>query len=237
MSPSRLRRTQRRERRAAVRVLQRPKMGEQLLQVWDHACWVFANFCEFIGTPSYLADREHIITWEYKEIQEWLAQLELLTRRLILAAALSLNVVLKPLREATGKARKRRRVLIWPNRPRTWIARFRMMPKRPPDVRFIYSNTREKPRTLPAMPLAKRLEAVRRVLADPDVCARRFATRLARIAERNAKANEPRLLRARAWDPEKSITQGRRYIHEGMKLVMPIIEDALDRWNERFEPG
>ena len=47
MYGSRLKRSRRRERRAAARILQRPKLSEQLLQVWEHLRWVFANFCEF----------------------------------------------------------------------------------------------------------------------------------------------------------------------------------------------
>ena len=96
MSASRLRRSQRRERRAAVRILQRPKLSEQLLSAWEHARWVFANFCEFFAPPVAIADHEYINVPEYRAMDSWLRSLELLTRRLNLAAALAINVALQP---------------------------------------------------------------------------------------------------------------------------------------------
>ena len=96
MSASSLRRSRRRERRAAVRPLQRPKLSEQLLQVWEHARRVFANSCEFFAPPVAIADREYINFSEYRAMDSWLRSLELLTRRLILAAALAINVALQP---------------------------------------------------------------------------------------------------------------------------------------------
>jgi hypothetical protein len=96
MYASRLKRSRRRERRAAVRILQRPKLSEQLLQVWEHLRWVFANFCEFFAAPVAVAAREHINVPEYRAMDSWLRSLELLTRRLNLAAALATNVALQP---------------------------------------------------------------------------------------------------------------------------------------------
>ena len=206
MSASRLKRSQRRERRRVARAALRPKLSEQLLSVWDHARWVFANFCEFFATPVAIADREYINVPEYRAMESWLRSLELLTRRLILAAALAINVKLldrraparQSLRSSEPQPRKRRRVLIWPTKPDSWIARLRMLPRKPPETRALRRAKREQPRVLPAFPLARRLEAVRRVLADPDKRAHRFAVKLARIAARNAKANEPRLFGVRA---------------------------------------
>jgi hypothetical protein len=238
MSASRLRRSQRRARRAAVRAVQRPKLSEQLLQVWDHARWVFANFCEFFASPARIAAREYINVPEYRSIESWLRSLELLTRRLILAAALAITIVLKPLDPVVpARPRQRRRVLIWFNKPSSWIARLRMMPRKPPETRSLRRARREQPRVLPAFPLARRLEAVRRVLADPDTRAHRFAVKLARIAARNAKANEPRLFGVRAWDSHRPLNRGQRFIRTAMDLVMPLIDDALASWNERCEPG
>jgi hypothetical protein len=238
MSASRLRRSQRRERRAAARIRQRPKLGEQLLSVWDHARWVFANFCEFFAPPVAIAARDYINVPEYRAMDSWLRSLERLTRRLILAAALAINVVPKPLDPvAPARPRQRRRILIWFNKPSTWIARLRMMPRKPPETRAPRSARREQPRVLPAFPLARRLEAVRRVLADPDTRAHRFAVKLARIAGRNAKANEPRLFGVRAWGSRRPLNRGQRFIRTGMEIVTPLIEDALARWNQKCEPG
>jgi hypothetical protein len=251
MSASRRKRSQRRERRRIARAALRPKLGEQLLQVWEHARWVFVNFVEFFATPVAIANRDYINRTEYRAMDSWLRSLELLTRRLILAAALAIEVVLKPLdRRAPARQslrssepdpqprpRQRRRVLVWLDKPATWIARLRIFPRKPPEERFIDHNKREQPRVLPSFPLARRLEAVRRVLADPDRRAHRLAVKLARIAARNAKANAPRLFGVRAWDPHRILNRGQRFIRTGMEIVMPLIEDALAAWNERFEPG
>ncbi len=237
MSASRLKRSQRRERRAAVRILQRPKLSEQLLSVWDHARWVFANFCDFFAAPAAIAHREYINVTEYRAVDSWLRSLELLTRRLILAAALAMDVVLKPTNPRDRKPRKRRRVLVWLEKPDSWIARFRMLPRKPPETRAPRRTPHEQPRVKPSFPLARRLEAVRRVLADPDTRAHRFAMKLARIAAHNTKANEPRLFAVRDWDTTKARTRGQRFIRTAMDIVMPLIEDALARWNERCEPG
>lgn len=237
MSPSRLRRNARRERRKVVRARLRPKLCDKLMAVWRHACWVWSFFCEHHATPREIMLKEWIATWRYREMLAWVGTIELLTRRLIFAAALALDIVLKPLLPPTGKPRKRRRVLVWPNKPLTWIARFCMFRRQPPEVHYTYHNKRVVPQVMNTTPLARRLEAVRRVLADPDVRIRRFAVKLARIKERNAKANSPRLFKVRRWDTRKLTTRATRSIHTGMRIVMPIIEDRLDAWNAACDPG
>ena len=112
-----------------------------------------------------------------------------------------------------------------------------MFPRKPPKTPPLCRAQREQPRVLPAFPLARRLEAVRRVLADPDTRAHRFAVKLARIVARNAKANAPRLLGIRAWNSFRLLNCGQRFIRTGMEIVMPLIEKRLSAWNERFEPG
>ena len=112
-----------------------------------------------------------------------------------------------------------------------------MFPRKPPETPPLRRARREQPRVLPAFPLARRLEAVRRVLADPDTRAHRFAVKLARIAARNAKANEPRLFGVRDWDQHRLLNRGQRFIRTGIEMVIPLIENRLAAWNERFEPG
>jgi hypothetical protein len=238
MSASRLKRSQRRERRTAARAVTRPNLCDTLLAVWRHARWVFLQFCDFHAAPRALAEREWIATHEYKGIEAWLRAIELLTRRLVLAAALALNVVLKPPpQRAHAEPRRRRRVLVWLQKPETWIARFRMFLKKPPEVRVIYRNTRDVPRVMRSFPLARRLEAMRRVLADPDPRVHRLAVKLARLRASNAKANSPRLFAAREWDSRKAITRGKRLICTGMELVMPLVHNRLDAFNQACEPG
>lgn len=238
MSASRLKRSQRRERRTAMRVIKRPNLCDTLLAVWRHARWVFLQFCDFHASPRALAEREWIATHEYRKIEAWLRAIELLTRRLVLAAALALNVVLKPPpQRAHAEPRRRRRVLVWLQKPETWIARFRMFPKKPLDGHVVYQNTRDVPRVMRTFPLARRLEAVRRVLADPDQRVHRLAMKLSRIRASNAKANSPRLLAARDWDSRKATTRDKRIICTGMELVMPLVHNRLDAFNQACEPG
>ena len=61
--------------------------------------------------------------------------------------------------------------------------------------------------------------------------------KLARIAARNAKANAPRLFGVRAWDSDRRLNRGQRFIRTAMDIVMPLIEDALASWNRKCEPG
>ena len=112
-----------------------------------------------------------------------------------------------------------------------------MFPRKPPETPPLRRAQREQPRVLPAFPLARRLEAVRRVLADPDTRAHRFAVKLARIAAHNAKANEPLLFGVRDWDQHRLLNRGQRLIRTGIEMVIPLIENRLAAWNERFEPG
>lgn len=238
MSPSRLKRSQRRERRTAARAVMRPNLCDTLLAVWRHARWVFLQFCDFHASPRALAEREWIVTHEYRKIEAWLRAIELLTRRLVLAAALASNVVLKPLPpRAHAQTRQRRRVLVWLQKPETWIARLRVFSDKPPEVNFTYHNKRDVPRVMRSFPLARRLEAVRRVLADPDPRVHRLAVKLARIRAHNAKANSPRLFAARDWDSRKAITRDKRIICTGMELVMPLVHNRLDAFNQACEPG
>lgn len=72
-----------------------------------------------------------------------------------------------------------------------------MLPRKPPETRCLRRARRRQPRVLPALPFTRRHEAARRILADPDTRAHRFAVKLARIDARSAMANDPRLLAVR----------------------------------------
>jgi len=61
--------------------------------------------------------------------------------------------------------------------------------------------------------------------------------KLARIAVRNAKANELRRFAVRDRDSTKARTRGQRFIRTGMELVMAPIEERLASWNQKCEPG
>jgi hypothetical protein len=240
MSPSRIRRNQRRERRAAVRAILYATIGADLVKAWRHARWVWTLICFKFHRPEALAQQEYLLASRCREIESWIRPLELLARRIILAAALTLDVVLKPLSVRSRATRKRSRIVLSLARPHDWIARFPMLPRRPREGRSPRRHgDQPKRRFRKTFPLARRLEAVRRVLADPDTRVRRFATQLARIAARNAtaKANAPRLFQLRPWSPANIRTWGEDTIRTGMEIVMPLAEERLARWNQQCEPG
>ena len=239
MSPSRLRRSQRRERRTAARVATQPNLCDTLLAVWRHARWVFLQFCDFHAAPRALAEREWIATHEYRKIEAWLRAIELLTRRLVLAAALGLNIV----REAADPARACTTApsaaacssgcinLRHGSRASASSRKSRRKCASSITTRATFRAS------CASFPLARRLEAVRRVLADPDQRIHRLAMKLARIRASNAKANSPRLFAARDWDSRKAITRDKRIICTGMELVMPLVHNRLDAFNQACEPG
>lgn len=243
MSRSRRLRDHRRTRRQGVRAMFAPRLTQPLHAVWEHACWALQNVLTLFTTPADLALREYIPHHEHRRLTDLIRHLELLARRLILAAALALNLILRPKDTKTRAPRRRRRILLWPDRPYGWRANFTMMPARKAEDAISYVRPPANPtpsRTVPSFPLARRLEAVRRVLAKPDIYVRRFAIRLTRIAQQNDIANRPRHFALRAWRPldERRLpTLGCRFVATGMETVQPLAESALERWNQAADPG
>lgn len=238
MSASRLRRNQRRDRRTQVRALARPRLPALLLEVIDHACTIWEDFCLIFHTPAGLAEREYVNRADYARMRDWIYHLELLMRRFIFGAASLLQLVLRPIAPRTPRQRSRRRIIIWPNKPRLWPARFSMRTTRTTRRRAVAAgDPKPRPPLLPAFPLARRLEALRRIIVDPTTRIRRHAIRLARLAERNARANAPRRMRIRYWDWDvRTPTMGQRIIMTPMRIVQPLACDAADEWNEAAEP-
>lgn len=240
MSRSRHIREHRRARRAAVRAMLWPKLTAPLLDAWNFAREFFADIAGIFITPADLAEREYMRRTEHRELADLVRHLELLTRRIFLAAALALNFLIRPLAERLPRPRKRRRYLYWLDRPETWRARFSTFRRRPP-ARQRYARTPGAPALLvPTFALARRFEAVRRALVDPDRHIRRLAIRLGRFDARNRISNDPVALEARPWRlarPGHAPTRGARWIRTCMAVVDPMIHDQFDRWNEATEPG
>lgn len=234
-----IKRDQRRERRARVRALLQPKLPAPLLSVWQDACYVWSTFCWLFETPAQLARREALSRAEHRERNDWIHHLERLVRQLVLVAALALNLILRPSSSQTRKPRQRRLRLAWPDRPASWRARFCMMPRRRnADAERPLRGAPRDIRVVASFPLARRLEAVRRILANPDARIRRFAFTLARIAQQNARANAPRTFTLRAWDKTaRNQRPGRRMIAASMQVLRPLAGSAVDRWNEAADPG
>ena len=239
MSATRIKRDQRRERRARVRVLLQPRLPALLLGVWEDACYVWSTFCWLFETPAQLAGREALAIAEHRERNGWIHHLEQLVRKLVLVAALALNLILRPSPPQPHRLRQRRLRLAWPDRPASWRARFRMMPRRrDTDTGARLRSAPRDIRIVDSFPLARRLEALRRVLANPDARIRRFAITLARIARENARANAPRTFILRTWDPAlQRQRHGGRMITASMSVLHPLACSAVDRWNEAADPG
>jgi hypothetical protein len=166
---------------------------------------------------------------------DWLRNLESVIAHLLVLAAAMLD--LPPPRPRA----KRRRIpglhLVYPAHPETWRTSFRIFRRKPRASR----HRKPKPPADPHFPdrvqplvaswrCALRLEAIRRVLSDPDAAAKRLARRLARMRADNARANEPRYPRLPVWDftPERRTT-GKHAVARTMNLVVDEADEALWR--------
>jgi hypothetical protein len=237
MSPSRQKRDRQRERHARVRALLRPQFSAQLLTVWEHACWVWSQICDLFASPRALAMQEWIGRAEYRDIEGWLRPLEQLTRRLLFVAALAIDVVLKPIRQIARTKRPRRVRLAWPAKPETWKAHFRLMWQRTDKSCEPANLSVPNPGVMPTFPLARRIEAVRRVLAAPDKRVHCLAVRLARQQARNLTAAEPRLFATPEWDDAWCVSKGMLMVSDGMKIITPLARNAFAAWNQNAHPG
>jgi hypothetical protein len=244
MSRSRTLRDQHRARRQIVRAKLAPKhLSAPLTDAWKHARWMFLQICAFFDTPRAIAAQTYMLRATHAECNDLIHHLELITRRIILIAALALDIILAPLKPNT-RERKKRRVLVWPHRPETWRTSFRMLnargqvSDRAPPLQVGLTDPSQLSRFLGTLPLARRFEAVRRVLTNPDRLVRRTALRLARLQAR-ATADAPFLIRFRKLklQPGPHVTRGLRMIVPALEILTPLADDALARWNEAADPG
>ena len=242
MSRSRTRRETQRARRQSVRAILAPKLPAALVAAWRSACWAFGFICEFHYTPRSLARQEYLLRAQHRVVLDLVRHLELLARRIVLAAALALNLILKPIARGPKRLRRKRRVVLWPDNPASWRPRFRMQPKASsaPSAQAGKRTPTQPLRFMRTFPLARRFEGVRRVLASPDAYVRRFAIRFARFAERNASSNAPRIVEIKPWLYPWGVgprTRGARLVNEGMCTAQSLAQDRLDRFNEAVDPG
>jgi hypothetical protein len=242
MSRSRTLRDHRRARRQAARAALAPKLlSAPLTEAWKHARWMFLQIVEFFDTPREIAARSYMHRATHAECNDLIRHLELIARRILLVAALALEIVLAPLRPNTRK-HQRRRILIWPNRPETWRTSFRLFTARGHEpgsfTPIPETDAAQRSRFLSTMPLARRFEAVRRVLSNPDRYIRRAAIRLARL-QASSTADAPRQLRLRKLklQPGPHVTRGLRMIITALEILSPLAGDAIARWNEAADPG
>jgi len=211
-----------------------PELREFAAMVWGEVVMVFGSSRDLMRGVTLPANCVRLA-------RDWLRNLELLVRRMILILALSKTL---PPPKPWGRAAHE------PREPRipakdwlacdTWKASFRMMPRAPRPGRV--SGVRKPPRwrffRLTAG-IARRIEALRRTIGHHHACARRFARTLARWQAKEAQRNDRRVMRAKAWDfhPHRD-SKGMRAVNDGMRLAFPLAERALAIWQgELIEPG
>ncbi len=170
----------------------------------DGARQLLGQILERFFTPAWLATWPGVFQWTKFEFLDWLRPLELLVRRILLIEAISLILSqnLPAARkvergQARSAARARRpRPDLTPDDPGGWRVSFSILPAHGPSgprhvlpaVDDLYllgaprSPGRFRRRLHDPMPLARRLEAVLRVVVDPAAFARRLAFRLRRGA-------------------------------------------------------
>lgn len=211
---------------------------EALPGLWDFAKLVWNEICQLWDDPASLLQQGYVSGLTYRRCCDWVRNLEGLVRRIVIVAALSLQLApLKPTPPGEpprpwGEPRFRR--ALWHD-PSTWKVSFKMFPVRR-GVRKRYARQR-KPRRehgLPTAGLARRIEALCRVLLWKETYVARFARFMARVKAKNRVTNgDPREFHLAAWDFHwDRRTSGKYAVNEGMHPAQPLAERALALWNE-----
>lgn len=214
-----------------------PELRSYAAFIWDAACNLF-------GCSRTLVNRVRAPHDFMRQARDWIGNLELLVRRMLLIMALSLKLAPVRKRKPAGP-RGHARTASW-STPDSWRVTFRMMRYSKPETDEDMDGALHEPPPAPVKtysgrtaPLARRLEALRRAISFHGAYAQRLARRLARIRAKDALANAPRVIRLKPWDfnPWRD-TRGMRAIHDGMRLAQPLAERELAIWQpELLQPG
>jgi hypothetical protein len=183
--------------------------------LWERARASYARAVAAIGEPAAVAALAALSRDLRRIIIGWVARLEHVVRKLLLAEAGRLfetnglpALCRPPFRGEVRKERAARMRHLDSTRPETWPARFRFaLPRDPravpdaraPRIRALWDDAPScapPPTRLARLPerqdiavrLARRLEAMRRVLVDPMPIAQRLARGLYRLARRYPEA-------------------------------------------------
>lgn len=234
-----------------------------LSALWTRTRAMFARALAAIGEPQAIAARTALTRETRRDIAGWLARLESIVRKLLLALAAGLvqeqrasaargpqlvvwqpRIIARPAQSGSTHEHARQRVFDRAH-PETWSARFALAPprdpravpeSRAPRIRALWGPTPPPPAPAPRPPrqvnepalrFAVRLEALRRVLADPVPHAKRLARIFRRLSRRYPEA-APRFAIAPArpcfGDPEDP-----RLIIEAITAAMtaaPVFADT-----------
>jgi hypothetical protein len=177
-----------------------------LAQLWLRLRAMFARAVDELGPPSSIAAMPILPRGLRRELIGWIALMETILRKLLLAEAVQLSLSARLPAEASAKAEVHRNAARAdlkpapseppdPSRPHTWSTRFLLGPPREPDAcdhatpapRAGSSCARDpmlagRRRCDFSLRLAMRFETLRRVLDDPAPHARRMAALLRRRA-------------------------------------------------------
>jgi len=203
-----------------------PELKALAIFVWENIAMVFGSCLELMSR-QYMSAKQHL------DLTDTLRHLELLVRRIVMIAALA-YADLKPVQPNKGPwGVPRLRRELWYD-PTSWRVSFSVL--RGPRQRGPKRKTDKRPSpTRPTDAVARRIEAIRRVLSYIPGYAQRFARRMQRLRAHNAKANQPRRITLAQWDfhPHRR-TQGKWAVNTGMVLAQPLGELAIDIL---LEPG
>ena len=239
MSASRQKLAHRRARRARVRAVMHPSFTGELFDIWRRARELWLQFFDRHDTTLVtLAERQRVFRAEHRKMSDWIHHLEQLVRCLILTAAFALKVVLTP-RAPKPRTRKGRRVITWDNKPDTWVRlRFSIFPHATHAGGWLRTPAKPQSRFARTLPLARRLETLRRILTAPEASARRAAFHLARLQAKNRTSNQPRTFTMDAAPTrQRGLSRGRQATESALEKLLPLCEDRMDAWAQRSEPG
>lgn len=239
MSASRRKRIARHARIARVRERLHPSFAGELFPIWRRARELFLQFFDrHPKSITELADLGYVARVEHRRMCNWLHHLEELVRHLIITAALALSVTASALRKSL-RTRTRRIAIVWDNKPTTWRRlHFSIFAHATPSSHHSHRKTARVPPLISALPIARRLETLRRVLGAPEASARRAAFYLARLAAANLTSNQPRRLVSKAsFNVSRTPSLGEMAVESALDQLVPICEDRMDAWNRGPEPG
>lgn len=210
-----------------------------ILEIREFAAMVWREITQVFG-PSILFVR--MITAPrrlYRQTLDWLRNLELLVRRLITITALSLTLPpVKPAKRSPGTAPDFRRISGHWSDVESWNVSFRILPPAPRAPRPSTAGLPRKPARhfVSTYSIARRIEALRRVLSYHTAYARRFARSLERCRARTPRSNDKVLLGVKPWKfhPYMS-SKGQHAVRHIMPLTVGLCQRALARW-QGLEP-
>lgn len=203
-----------------------------LASAWKGAGEVLDYMLILLDPPAAIAGRKTIGRLTRQLMCDWIRNLEILVRRLLVITALAL--VLPPSHPAGGKRRVRELQPFVSDDPASWKVCLRLF-QTPSGSRGARScrARHDDQAEWNALPFALRLEALCRIIAQPKRRARSVARKLARIRAANTRSNAPRTFAVRYWHIHSSIiTPAQDSIAGLMDGTEPLAERAFARWQE-----